>query len=180
MLSAKCGSLDHNFHRHTIPIMAAFQTILSELPDRASAASRGRSAVPPLVLVVEDHEDTRFLLRVLLEMRGCYVVEAGNGEEAIEVATRERPDLILMDGALPRLDGFSATVRLRKLASLGKVPIVFVSGHAGPDYQRAARAAGCNDYLTKPIDTTRLDNVLGKYLSLKELGKFAKTELVLR
>src|SRR5947209_3251694 len=81
----------------------------------------------PLVLVADDHEDTRFLLRTLLEMRGLGVVEVESGEEAISVAERERPDLILMDGSLPRMDGFSATRYLRKSTSLSAVPIIFLS-----------------------------------------------------
>ena len=78
-----------------------------------------------LVLVAEDHEDTRCFLRTLLEMRGFEVAEARDGKEAIEVAERERPDLILMDASMPRLDGFSATRRLRESPTLGRLPIIF-------------------------------------------------------
>jgi CheY-like chemotaxis protein len=116
------------------------------------------------VLVAEDHEDTRCLLRTLLERRGLAVVEAGDGVEAVAVARRELPDLILMDGNLPRLDGFAATRMLRGHAELSSVPIVFLSGHAGVQHQRAALAAGCDDYVVKPFDLARLEMVLNRLL----------------
>ena len=116
------------------------------------------------MLVAEDHEDTRFLLRTLLEQRGLAVVEASDGEEAVYLAARECPDLILMDGGLPRLDGIAATRRMRGLASLSGVPIVFLSGHAGPQHQLAARAAGCDEYVVKPFEVARLDNILNRLL----------------
>lgn len=116
------------------------------------------------VLVAEDHEDTRCLLRTLLERRGLLVVEASNGFEAVDVAERERPDLILMDGSLPLLDGVAATRRLRGVPGLKGVPIVFLSGHAGPQAQTAALDAGCDEYVVKPFDAARLDKVLGRHL----------------
>ena len=119
--------------------------------------------------MAEDHEDTRQLLRTLLERRGLTVVEAGDGVEAVDAAQRERPDLILMDGGLPLLDGIGATLRLRGLASFSGVPIVFLSGHAGPQDQLAARDAGCDDYVVKPFDVARLDHILS--LHLPERGR---------
>ena len=68
----------------------------------------------PKVLIVEDHDDTRQMLRILLELKNCQVVEACNGLEAVEIASRELPDLILMDGSLPLLDGLEATRRIRE------------------------------------------------------------------
>jgi CheY-like chemotaxis protein len=118
----------------------------------------------PVVLVAEDHDDTRFLLKMLLNHRGLAVVEARNGEEAVEVAGRELPALIMMDGSLPRLDGFAATRRMRALAPLREVPIVFLSGHADQDSQAAAREAGCDEYMTKPLDTALLDRILSRRL----------------
>lgn len=116
------------------------------------------------VLVVEDHEDTRALLRTLLERRGCAVVEAGDGLAAVDAAERERPDLILMDGGLPLLDGLAATRRLRGVPALSAVPIVFLSGHAGPRAQTDALAASCDEYVVKPFDIARLDTVLNRHL----------------
>ena len=116
------------------------------------------------VLVVEDHEDTRFMLKTMLEMRGLSVVEATDGEVAIAVAEREHPDLILMDGSLPSLDGFAATRRIRELASAREVPIVFLSGHAQPAVEARAFAAGCTDYLIKPFAIEKLGSVLERHL----------------
>ncbi|HEX8161658.1 MAG TPA: response regulator [Pyrinomonadaceae bacterium] len=119
----------------------------------------------PVVLVAEDHEDTRFLIKTLLNFRGIAVVEAGDGEEAVEVALRERPDLIMMDVSLPRVDGYAVTRRLRSVAALREVPIVFVSGHADEASRAAARAAGCDEYMTKPLDTALLDRILDRRLA---------------
>lgn len=120
----------------------------------------------PLALIVEDHEDTRFLLRTILEMRGVRVIEADNGETAIALAESLQPDLILMDGTLPLLDGFAATRRIRGLASASDVPIVFLSGHAQPASEARAFAAGCTDYLVKPFAVGELERRLERHLSL--------------
>jgi CheY-like chemotaxis protein len=118
------------------------------------------------VMVVEDHEDTRFMLRTLLEMRGgISVIEAENGEMAIALARNVRIDLILMDTNLPLLDGYTATRRLRELTSTSAVPIVMLSGHAEPAAEAKAFAAGCNDYLVKPFALGELGNMLERHLS---------------
>lgn len=114
----------------------------------------------PLVLVVENHENTRVMLRTLLEMKGCRVAEAGDGLEAVEIANRESPKLILMDNILPLLDGLSAT-RLIREQNLGKIRIVAMSGDARPVFQTAALASGCDDCLIKPLDFLRLNTILG-------------------
>ena len=114
----------------------------------------------PLVLIVEDHDDTRMMLRTLLEMKGCSVVEAGNGLEALRASSREALELILMDGTLPLLDGLSA-IRLIRARSRRPVKIVALSGDARPQFHDAALAAGCDDCLIKPIDFMRLDAILG-------------------
>ena len=118
------------------------------------------------VLVVEDHEDTRFLLRTVLEMRGdVSVIEAENGEMAVALAKDVRIDLILMDADLPLLDGYAATRRIRELTPAREVPIVFISGHAQPAAEAKALAAGCDDYLVKPFDLVGLDGVLERHLA---------------
>lgn len=130
----------------------------------AHPAQEPLRAANPLVLVVDDNEDTRFLLRAVLERRGLEVMEAEDGEQAIQAAERFWPDLILMDGSLPRLDGLSATRRIREHESLRQVPIIFLSGHATSDFRASALAAGCDDYLIKPIDFIQFDSVLDKHL----------------
>ena len=125
-----------------------------------------KSDSSPTVLVVEDFEDNRFMMRRLLEMSGYRVVEAVNGKQAVENALAERPDLILMDLSLPQLDGLAATRQIRALDGLGKVPIVAVSAHDSADFHAEALAAGCNEYVTKPIDFDQLvqllDHLTGK------------------
>ena len=114
------------------------------------------------VLVVEDFEDNRFMMRRLLEMSGYRVVEAINGREAVERAVEVRPDLILMDLSLPYLDGLAATRRIRQQDGLGRVPIVAVSAHDTADFHADALAAGCNEYVTKPIDFDHLERLLNR------------------
>lgn len=125
---------------------------------------RGNGVAPPVVMVVEDFEDNRFMMRRLLEMSGYRVLEAINGEEAVELAHRERPQLILMDLSLPQLDGLAATRRIRQHADLREVPIVAVSAHDTADFHADALAAGCNDYVTKPIDFDQLEALLSRLL----------------
>lgn len=117
------------------------------------------------VLIVEDHDDTRLMLRTMLEWRGVSVVEAADGEAAVSMAETCCPDLILMDGSLPSFDGLTATRRIRQLDGARQVPIIFISGHAMPAAQAAAFDAGCDGYLVKPIDFAEWDRVLERYLS---------------
>ncbi len=114
-----------------------------------------RSSVKPTILVVEDHDDTREMLCILLNMWGCRVVEACNGLEAVEAALRERPALILMDGSLPFLDGLDATQRIRENGLRDQAKIVALNGW-GPKYHATALAAGCDDCIEKPFDVDQL------------------------
>ena len=116
----------------------------------------------PLVLVVEDFEDNRFMMRRLLEMSGYRVVEAVNGNQAVEAAASEQPDIILMDLSLPQLDGLAATRRIREQQGTRRVPIVAVSAHDSADFHAEALAAGCNEYVTKPIDFDQLVQLLDR------------------
>jgi two-component system, cell cycle response regulator DivK len=104
------------------------------------------------------------MIRYLMEQRGYRVMEAVDGLEAVETARRSRPDLILMDVSLPRLDGLSAVRRVREDVGLRGVAIVAVSGYATAEDQAEALAAGCDGYLTKPINFDELDHVLSSLL----------------
>ncbi|MDT7807570.1 MAG: hypothetical protein QOJ70_1383 [Acidobacteriota bacterium] len=141
---------------------------LSRTPnDRTKPPRRARRPshnAKPLVLVVEDHDDTCFLLKCVLEMRGCRVAIAADGETAVHLAEGTRPDLILMDASLPRLDGLAATRRIRELAALHEVPIVFLSGHAEPSFRVEALETGGTDYLVKPFELAQLETVLERHL----------------
>jgi DNA-binding response OmpR family regulator len=127
--------------------------------------------IKPLVLVVEDHDDTRFMLTYLLEIRGYRVVLAEDGESAVRMAEQTRPDLILMDASLPRLDGLAATRRIRSLAALARVPIIFLSGHAHPSFRALVLETGGNDYLTKPLELAELESVLERHLGRRGAEK---------
>ena len=116
------------------------------------------------ILLVEDTEDNRFMMRRLLEMSGYGVVEATNGEEAVRLAQSERPQLILMDLSLPVIDGLAATRAIRKLNGFKETPIVAVSAHDTSDFQSEALAAGCNSYITKPIDFGSLETLIARLL----------------
>ena len=116
------------------------------------------------VLLVEDTEDNRQMMRRLLEMSGYRVVEAINGVEAVKLASEEKPGIILMDLSLPLIDGLTATRRIRSLPGLSKVPIVAVSAHDTADFHSEALAAGCNAYVTKPIDYPELEEVVNRLL----------------
>jgi CheY-like chemotaxis protein len=118
----------------------------------------------PVVLVVEDHADTRFMLGMILEREGYAMLEAADGLEGVETALHQHPDLVLVDGSLPGLDGLSATRRMREQESLRDVPIVFLSGHCGPEFQAAARAAGCDAFITKPLDFAVFRSTLKRLL----------------
>jgi two-component system, cell cycle response regulator DivK len=117
------------------------------------------------VMVVEDYDDTRELLKIGLEQLGYSVLEASNGQEAVDIAGRERPDLILMDLDLPILDGIAATQRIRQHADLENVPIVAVTAYPMSFTHVKAFAKGCNEYMPKPIDMTELANLVNRYLS---------------
>jgi CheY-like chemotaxis protein len=117
------------------------------------------------VLLVEDTEDNRQMMRRLLEMSGYQVVEAINGEEAVKLASEERPRIILMDLSLPLIDGLTATRLIRSLPDLSKVPIVAVSAHDTADFHKEALAAGCNAYITKPIDYPELEEIVNRLVS---------------
>ena len=122
-------------------------------------------------LVVEDFEDSRFMMRRLLEMAGYLVLEASDGEQAVKMALDAHPALILMDLSLPKLDGLSATREIRKKRGFRNVPIVAVSAHDSPQTRAEALAAGCNEYVTKPIDFDILNDVLERYVAKSSAGK---------
>jgi len=115
---------------------------------------------PQTILVVDDFDDTRLLLRTWLERRGFRVVEAENGLQAINQAETESPDLIIMDMQMPQLDGLSATRRIRSLKSMNSVPIVAVSAYGAEQFRDQALAAGCNEYVSTPFEPATLEGII--------------------
>ena len=119
------------------------------------------------IMVVEDYDDTRLLLKQGLEGLGYSVLEASNGQEAVDIADREHPDLILMDLDLPILDGIAATQRIRQQSHMESVPIVAVTAYPMSYSRVKAFAKGCNEYMPKPIDMSELANLVNRYLRLE-------------
>jgi CheY-like chemotaxis protein len=118
------------------------------------------------ILVVEDVEFNRDLLVQLLEDE-YEVLTAVNGEEGIRLVERERPDLVLMDLALPLVDGWEATRRIKANPGLKDIPIIALSAHAMIGDEQKARDSGCDDYLSKPLDEDLLFAKLAKFLGEK-------------
>jgi CheY-like chemotaxis protein len=119
--------------------------------------------MPKKILVVEDFEDTRRLIKFVLEDLGYEVIEAKDGWDAVETVKRETPDLILMDMALPMINGISATKLIRQIEKTSSVPIIALTA-SGQYIHDTAIEAGCDDFLTKPLDINTLQPVLEKYL----------------
>ena len=117
------------------------------------------------ILVVEDQEDNRQILRDLLGNAGYELTEAENGEEAIAAVGRRRPDLILMDIQLPVMDGYEATRQIRTNPDLRSVPIIAVTSYALAGDEDKARAAGCDGYVTKPYSPRDLLAKVRVYLA---------------
>ena len=116
------------------------------------------------VLLVEDFEDTRLFMRLELEEQGFMVFEAENGRVAVETATREKPDVILMDLTLPLMDGFEATKLIRQNEQLKNVTVIAVTAHQEDDFRSDAKASGFDAYVTKPIDVNWLKELIAKLL----------------
>ena len=116
------------------------------------------------VLVIEDHEDNRKIVRDLLTASGYEMLEASSGEEGLASAERERPDLILMDIQLPGLDGYEVTRRVKAIPALNHIPIIAVTSYALSGDDQKAFAAGCDGYVTKPFSPRLLLAKIKEYL----------------
>lgn len=116
------------------------------------------------ILVIEDQEDNRRILRDLLSSVGYELIEAENGEDGVAAAAADRPDLILMDIQLPLLDGYEATRRIKAQSALSAIPIIAVTSYALSGDEDKARAAGCEGYITKPFSPRELLAKIREYL----------------
>jgi two-component system cell cycle response regulator DivK len=115
------------------------------------------------ILLVEDYDDSRQMLKFYLEELGYRIVEATNGYDAIEYVRQELPDLILMDMSLPEIDGLTATRRIKEIANSEEIPVICVTAH-GDYYSEKAIEAGCQEVVGKPIDLENLRKVIDRYL----------------
>jgi CheY-like chemotaxis protein len=126
----------------------------------ATRRIRVRPVVKPTILIAEDSADSREMLRLLLQLKGYEVLSVEDGPHAVELALARRPDMILLDLELPKLDGLGVTRHLRSHREFKNTPIVIVSGHDPRQFRKPALDAGCTEYILKPIDFERLDTLL--------------------
>ena len=116
------------------------------------------------ILVTEDHEENRRILRDLLTSAGYEIIEAVTGEEGVTLAETQRPDLILMDVQLPGVDGYEATRRIKRNVALRQIPIIAVTSYALSGEDVKAREAGCDGYVAKPFSPRALLGKIREYL----------------
>ena len=116
------------------------------------------------ILVVEDQEDNRQILRDLFATAGYELIEVGDGEAALPAALKHNPDLIIMDIELPLLDGYEATRRIKANPELRRIPVIAVTSYALSGDEDKARAAGCDDYITKPYSPRALLAKINQHL----------------
>ena len=131
--------------------------------------SRQRTSSPPIVLVIENHDDTRLMLKIFLETQGCRVAEAINGEQVLELFENDKPNLVLpnlvlTETVLPGLDGLAVVSKLRRFDAFADVPVIFLSSRVEQALKSKAFEIGGNDFLTKPIELKSLEQTLEKYL----------------
>ena len=120
------------------------------------------------ILYVEDNPDNVYMLTRRLKKKGFELIIAGDGQEGIDKAIEENPDLILMDLSLPTMDGWTATAKIKEIEEVKDIPIIALSAHAMPEHRDRALKAGCSDYDTKPVDIKRLLSKMGQYIELPE------------
>ena len=116
------------------------------------------------ILVVEDDEKNMYLFSLILKKKRYRVIKAWNGEEGVELAIKEKPDLILMDIKLPGIDGMEATRRIRRSKANDKIPIIAVTSHAMAGDRKRILKAGCTGYIEKPINLETFLRQIEKYL----------------
>lgn len=119
---------------------------------------------PKKILIAEDYADTRSFMKYLIESYGYQALEAVDGQDAVETVRQEHPDLVLMDLAMPVMDGLTATRVIRGFEGMARLPIIAVTAH-GESFYKQALEAGCDDLINKPLDFSALEPVLNQYLS---------------
>jgi two-component system cell cycle response regulator DivK len=119
------------------------------------------------VMVVDDSDDIRTLICMNLRCKGYLVLEAANGKEAVELATRSHPGLILMDLSMPVMDGYEATRLIKALPGFCKVPVVAISAFCDPSNNDKALQAGCVECVSKPIDFRSFNSLVSRYLQIQ-------------
>lgn len=126
-----------------------------------------KEGLPKKILIVDDNQDSRELAVKVLKNVGYQMIEAADGEDALEKAVAENPDLILMDISIPKIDGYEVTRRLKSQVSFKNTPIIALTAHAMKGDKEKAIDAGCEGYISKPIDIHELPNQIKSYLKDK-------------
>lgn len=144
---------------------SAFKTTLTEQIARIRISSVHANAHNQSVMIVDDTDDIREFVRLQLSTLGYRVMEAANGEEAIELIQREVPKLILMDLNMPGIDGFEVTRFIRQRMEDANVVIIAFTALSGEEVRQRALAAGCNDYVQKPVEVAQLSSLLDRHLA---------------
>jgi len=121
----------------------------------------------PAILLVEDFDDTRLMMKMWLQRNGYRVIEAETGEEAVALAQEQAPDLIIMDMLMPGMNGLDATQQIRQYQSLHQTPIVAVSAYGADEYRQIALEAGCNEYVSTPFDPAELAQLITDLLAAR-------------
>jgi CheY-like chemotaxis protein len=116
------------------------------------------------ILVADDFDDTRLLLKTWLEKKGFNIVEAENGNQAVSLAQQVRPDLIIMDMEMPELDGLAATRKIRSIRELDGIPVLAVSAYGAQQFRAEALEAGCSEYVSTPFEPDNLEQVINSFL----------------
>jgi len=125
-----------------------------------------KESIGKKILVVDDKEDSRVLVKKVLRHRGYQVIGAGTGEDAVKMAQTELPDLILMDIRLPGgIDGLEATQRIKTLSHLAHIPILAMTASVRPEDMQRALSEGCNGFVRKPIDIDELPKQVAEYIA---------------
>lgn len=126
-----------------------------------------KEGLPKKILIVDDNQDSRELVAKILKKMGYQIIDAVDGEEALEKAIAENPDLILMDISIPKIDGYEVTRRLKSQVSFKDTPIIALTAHAMKGDKEKAMEAGCEGYISKPINIHELPNQIKSHLKDK-------------
>lgn len=126
-----------------------------------------KEGFPKKILVVDDNQDNRELVVKILKSKGYQMIEAIDGEEALEKAIAEKPDLILMDISIPKLNGYEVTRRLKSRADFKDTPIIALTAHAMKGDREKTIKAGCDGYISKPFNIHELPDQIKTYLKEK-------------
>jgi CheY-like chemotaxis protein len=154
----------------TRPLLALLLIPLSDVMETKMAKDYAQES-GHTILLVEDFDDTRLMMKLWLAKRGYNVIEAPSGAEAIRLAREKLPDLIIMDMMMPGMNGLDATHQIREHQALRQTPIVAVSAYGADEYRTIAIEAGCNEYVSTPFEPSSLAELIKSLLAARQSSK---------